>query len=384
MPIGPMDEYLAHQTTETFDYVQTSDRNFYDRYYFNMHDSTGDFFMVAGMGQYPNLGVLDAFVAISVGTKQYVVRASRALGHDRLDTQVGPFRIEVLEGLQSLRLQCDKNEWGLNFDLQFDGTVPALEEPRTFTRKGSRVRMDVSRYAQVGCYSGMIEVNGQAHEVTPDRWKGARDRSWGIRPVGEREPAGIGIEEVMQGKHGFYHHWIPLQLERGMIKVMYEADYEGTVTTEEAAFIPAYGEGNSKGEIERFEMPQIEVDYLSDTREMASATTTLSPLPISSGTPPNDVLTIRSLPQRTVYLAAGTGYLPTEDWGHGFYKGLLMVEGLSFDMSTQAQRSQYAILNETLCRFELSTGEISYGMHENMCIGVYQPHGFDEPGTKAP
>ena len=120
MPIGPMDEYLAHQTTETFDYVQTSDRNFYDRYYFNMHDSTGDFFMVAGMGQYLNLGVLDAFVAISVGTKQYVVRASRALGHDRLDTQVGPFRFEVLEGLQSLRLQCDKNEWGLHFDLRFD------------------------------------------------------------------------------------------------------------------------------------------------------------------------------------------------------------------------------------------------------------------------
>jgi hypothetical protein len=32
MPISPMDEYLAHQTTDTFDYVFTSDRNFYDRY----------------------------------------------------------------------------------------------------------------------------------------------------------------------------------------------------------------------------------------------------------------------------------------------------------------------------------------------------------------
>ncbi len=51
MPISPMDEYLAHQTPETFDYVNTSDRNFYDRYYFNVHDSTGDFFMVMGMGQ---------------------------------------------------------------------------------------------------------------------------------------------------------------------------------------------------------------------------------------------------------------------------------------------------------------------------------------------
>ena len=121
MPISPMDEFLAHQTSDTFDYVATSDRNFYDRYYFNMHDSTGDFFMVAGMGQYPNLGVTDAFAAISHGTKQIVVRASRALGHDRLDTRVGPFEFEVIEGLKSLRIRCDENEWGLSFDVRFDG-----------------------------------------------------------------------------------------------------------------------------------------------------------------------------------------------------------------------------------------------------------------------
>lgn len=374
MPISPMDEYLAHQTSDTFDYVYTSDRNFYDRYYFNMHDSSGDFFMVAGMGQYPNLGVTDAFVAISHGVHQYVVRASRALGSDRLDTQVGPFTIEVIEGLKSLRLRCDENEWGLAFDVRFDGTVPALEEPKTFTRKGSRVMMDVSRYAQVGNYSGSVEVAGVRYEVRPDVWKGARDRSWGVRPVGEREPPGIGIEDLRQGKHGFYHNWIPLQLDRGMFKIMYDADYAGNTTVEEAVFVPAFGE---PGEIRRYGTPRIEIDYLSGTREIQSARTVLS-------SDEGADLTVTSRPLRTVYLAAGTGYLPSADWGHGFYKGESVTEGLSFDLSTQQQRLQYAVLNETLCRFELSTGEISHGMHENMCIGVYQPHGFDEPGKMAP
>ncbi len=374
MPISPMDEYLAHQTPETFDYVNTSDRNFYDRYYFNVHDSTGDFFMVMGMGQYPNLGVIDAFAAISHGTNQYVVRASRALGNDRLNTQVGPFKIEVIEGLKSLRIQCEKNEWGLDFDLRFDGSVQALEEPRTFTRNGSRVRMDVSRYAQVGCYSGRLEVAGERYEVDPASWKGARDRSWGIRPVGEREPAGIGIEDIVAGKHGFYHHWIPLQLDRGMIKVMYDADYEGKVTVEEATFVPGFSQS---GETLKYGTPQFEVDYISGTREIAGVQTTLP-------NPNGKELLIKSIPQRTVYLAAGSGYLPTEDWGHGYYKGPLVVEGLTFDMSTQEKRSQFAILNETLCRFELNTGEVSYGMHENMCIGVYRPNGFDEAGTMAP
>ncbi len=374
MPISPMDEYLAHQTSDTFDYVHTSDRNFYDRYYFNMHNSSDDFFMVAGMGQYPNLGVTDAFVAISHGSNQYVVRASRALGHDRLDTRVGPFSIEVIEGLKSLRIRCDENEWGLSFDVRFDGSIPALEEPKTFTRNRSRVMMDVSRYAQVGNYSGTVEVAGQRYEVTPDRWKGARDRSWGVRPVGEREAPGIGIEDLKQGKHGFYHNWIPLQLDRGMFKVMYDADYAGNVTVEEAVFVPAFG---VEGEIQKFGTPEIEIEYLSGTREMKSARTILR----SEG---GEDISIASLPQRTVYLAAGTGYLPSEDWGHGFYKGQSVVEGLTFDMSTQKKRSQYAVLNETLCRFELSTGEISYGMHENMCIGIYRPHGFDEPGKMAP
>lgn len=373
MPISPMDEYLAHQTSDTFDYVHTSDRNFYDRYYFNMHNSSDDFFMVAGMGQYPNLGVTDAFVAISHGSNQYVVRASRALGHDRLDTQVGPFSIEVIEGLKSLRIRCDENEWGLSFDVRFDGSIPALEEPKTFTRNRSRVMMDVSRYAQVGNYSGTVEVAGQRYEVTPDRWKGARDRSWGVRPVGEREAPGIGIEDLKQGKHGFYHNWIPLQLDRGMFKVMYDADYAGNVTVEEAVFVPAFG---VEGEIQKFGTPEIEIEYLSGTREMKSARTILR----SEG---GEDISIASLPQRTVYLAAGTGYLPSEDWGHGFYKGQSVVEGLTFDMSTQQKRSQYAVLNETLCRFELSTGEVSYGMHENMCIGIYLPHGFDEPGKMA-
>ena len=92
MPISPMDEFLAHQTTDTFDRVFTSDRNFYDRYYFNCHRSTDEFFMVTGMGQYPNLGVTDAFVTVSHGDKQTTVRASRELGSDRFNTQVGPLR----------------------------------------------------------------------------------------------------------------------------------------------------------------------------------------------------------------------------------------------------------------------------------------------------
>ena len=50
MPLGPMDEFLAHQTTDTFDRVFTSDRNFYDRYYFNAHCCSDEIFLITSMG----------------------------------------------------------------------------------------------------------------------------------------------------------------------------------------------------------------------------------------------------------------------------------------------------------------------------------------------
>ena len=88
MPISAMDESLAHQTPETFDRVCTSDRNFYDRYYFNLHPKSGDLFLVIGMGQYPNLGTTDAFACLVYKGKQRVLRCSRELGPDRSDTSV--------------------------------------------------------------------------------------------------------------------------------------------------------------------------------------------------------------------------------------------------------------------------------------------------------
>ena len=83
MPLSRLDEYLTHQFPEPVDTVSTPDRNFYDRYYFNLHGPGDELFLVAGLGQYPNLGVTDAFVTVAHDDVQTTVRASRELGSDR-------------------------------------------------------------------------------------------------------------------------------------------------------------------------------------------------------------------------------------------------------------------------------------------------------------
>ena len=127
--LSPLDDLPIHQTALPVRQPATSDRNFYDRYYFNCHPCSDELFLVLGMGQYPNLGVQDAFALVRRGAEHRVVRASRELGLDRLDTSVGPFRVEVIEGLKTLRCTLEAAEHGMAYDLTWTGYVPAFQEP---------------------------------------------------------------------------------------------------------------------------------------------------------------------------------------------------------------------------------------------------------------
>ncbi|MGZ4735845.1 MAG: hypothetical protein ACXV8R_09580, partial [Acidimicrobiia bacterium] len=167
MPV-PLDEYPIHQAPLSMRYVTTSDRNAYDRCYFNAHDRTGNLFLITGMGIYPNLGVVDAYATLRTGDRQVAVRISDALGHERLEQRVGPYRIEVIEPLEKIRLICEASEHGLAFDLTWDGSFPAVEEPRHVWRQNGRITLDACRFAQVGTWSGEIEAEGEKIAVTPD------------------------------------------------------------------------------------------------------------------------------------------------------------------------------------------------------------------------
>jgi hypothetical protein len=63
--LGPLDEYPVHQVPQPIAWPGSSDRNFYDRSYFNAHDRTGGIFLITGIGYYPNLAVKDAFVLVA-------------------------------------------------------------------------------------------------------------------------------------------------------------------------------------------------------------------------------------------------------------------------------------------------------------------------------
>ena len=224
-------------------------------------------------------------------------------------------------------------------------------------------------------WEGTITAAGRTFDVTPDVWKGARDRSWGVRPVGEPEHPGIKVRGAQDG-YGFRHDWIPMQFDDHMLKVQIDQDQDGERHLEEAARVWNTSLGRDEP-VEELGSPEVVIDYLPGTREMRSATVTV---PDGDG----KTITVTNTPLRTLYLAAGSGYVNLDGWGHGVYQGELKVEGLVHDLSDPEERRKYAYLNETLCRFETDDGQVGYGMHENMLIGIYHPTGFHTPETQAP
>jgi hypothetical protein len=365
--ISSWDDFPIHQSAEPVRFVATSDRNFYDRYYFNCHASSDELFMVMGMGQYPNLGTQDAFAVVRRGPFHRVVRASRELG-DRRENQVGPFRIEVLEPLRKLRFVLEPNEFALAFDLVWEGAMPAWQEPRHFIRRQGRVLFDTSRFAQTGCWQGSLTVAGERFAVTPDRWWGTRDRSWGVRPVGEAEPPGIHAgSPSMSGMWNYF----PMQFaDHSILYICQERD-DGVRELEEAVRVWS----DPARPADHLGRPEWEHRFVSGTRIMAGST-------VSFPDAPGGGFCVKCTPLLPCFVAIGTGYGMDADWRHGMHQGKLVVQGLEKKHDEIAPLGQYGVVDH-VGRFE-TQGRVGFGLYEHAYIGAFRKCGIKDGASGAP
>jgi hypothetical protein len=265
----PLDEFPIHQAPVSLQHVGSTDRNFYDRCYFNAHRRDDSLFFVSGYGVYPNLGVTDAYATVRMGDRQWSVRFSDALdaATDRLHPTVGPYRLEVIEPLRTVRVVCDADEHGLGFDMTWEGLFPAVDEQPQLMRVGPKAILDTWRFAQLGRWSGVLRVDGEEIPVDPSRWIGSRDRSWGIRPVGDAEPAGRNADEPLDG---FWWLYVPVAFDDFAIVVIVQEQPDGFRTLNDATRV--WGNGRH----EQLGWPRIEITYRSGTRDPEHATIHLS------------------------------------------------------------------------------------------------------------
>lgn len=361
------DDYPIHQDSVPVAYA-TTDRNFYDRYFFNGYPQDaaevgGDGHFGVAFGVYPGLNIMDASISVIVDGVQRNLHASKIMHMERLDTGVGPIRVEVVEPLHKLRVTVSDNPHGITADLTFTGRTMALEEPRFVHRIGPRTVMDYTRLTQNGTWEGWVEAGGRRFEVKPDRYRGTRDRSWGIRPVGAGDSQPVAPPPEPQ----FYWVWAPLNFDDCITLYHRNADAQDEAWNTNGVLCPV------DGIPQEFPRCRSEIAFKRGTRHAASAS-------IFFEREDRRELRLDLAPQYTFYMQ-GLGYVGSA-WGHGHFKGENEV-GASEIVLAEAPALSFEHLHvQAFCHATMTDTDGSVregqGVLEQLFIGRHSTSGFTD------
>jgi hypothetical protein len=363
--LTPFDDYPIHQTPEPVAHTASGDRNHYDRYFFNGYTREGDLFFAVALGVYPNRQVMDAAISVVRGGVQHALHASRRAPRDRTETRVGPIRVEVVEPLRAHRITVSPNEHGIAGELLFRARTVAVEEPRFVHRVEGRVAMDATRLTQWGAFEGTLEVAGERIALAPGRVLATRDRSWGIRPVGERDPVGPPGPLPQ-----FFWLWAPLQFDDVCTHFDVNEDAEGRRWHANGNLVPVHAGGPpapvDEGAVENMVGVEHRIDWQPGTRRARAAEIRLLPF---RGEP--HVIALEPI---LTFQMLGIGYLHPE-WGHGMWKGEEAVGGAQWKLDAVNPLDPRFLHVQQLCRARMGQRE-GLGVLEQLVIGPHAPSGF--------
>ena len=363
--LHPQDDLPLHQTPEPIAHVATGDRNAYDRYFFNGYTADGSIFFAAALGVYPNRQVIDASFSLVRDGVQTSVHASSRLDPGRLRIAVGPLEVQVLEPMRRLRVVLGPNEAGLEADVTFTARTEAVEEPRFTVHRGTRVVMDYTRLTQFGTWSGQVALGGDAVALDGLDVLGTRDRSWGIRSVGEREGGAPGAAPQ------FFWLWAPLNLGGRCLHVDFQEDATGRRAHANGEIVPLLDRPDAPVDLvapaaERVADVAHDVAWRPGTRRSEGAVLTLWP----HGADP----VVAELEPILDFQMLGLGYLHPE-WNHGSWKGEEAVGVESWRPADLDPLAPHHLHVQQLCRVRVGD-EVGTGVLEQLVIGPHEPSGF--------
>ena len=365
------DESLCHQIVSTFDHVDSSDKNWYEKTWLAVHENSGRIMVDAGFGKYANRNVMDAFGGVAVGnTAQHTVRASRELRPDIDTIAVGPLSYEVVEPLRKIHVCLKENDYGISFDIEFEARMQLHEPAPSFTRLRGATMHHACRFFQLGCARGKVVVEGKTYDIKQDNWWAARDRSWGIRPVGTPPPGAYwarpdsgqpesGLQPFPQiGK--LTSHWTWFQFKDYGLCFMFYEGAEGKPLSIQGELVHPFGD-------ERMPLPIIDLhyqfEYVPGTEKVKQGELT-----VTTADGVKREISIKPLGVQFHLLPAGYlgGY---KGWLIGKWMGPYAIDGERLELKDPKVQEGLsgAVVDDVLYEFKCE-GDVGYGVIESVVI----------------
>ena len=201
-------------------------------------------------------------------------------------------------------------------------------------------------------------------EVTPDRWGGSRDRSWGVRPIGEAEPPGI---QAGGAPPPFRWVYCPFDMGDHAVYVIWQSDGGPDLVLSEAVRVFA----DPQRPDERLGVPSVDLRFVPGTRLVDRAT-------LRCRTTDGTETTFEVEPLLALHVGIGTGYGFDADWRHGMYQGDLVVQGLEHDLSTEEGRAAMFGIVDHAARYTDDQGRTGYGLFEHLVLGPWEEYGLSD------
>jgi hypothetical protein len=362
--LSAFDDFPIHQTPEPIRVPATSDRNAYDRYWFNGMMADGSLYFAIALGRYPNRFVLDGGLTVGLGGEQRSCFVSRLAPTDPAELTIGPFALEVVRPMRELRVTLAPNDTGLSCDLRWTSRSAAIEEDRMTVRRDGMVAIDLTRFTQFGRWSGWISVDGERVEVREQDTFGTRDRSWGVRPSGEPAVGRPGTATNV------FWNWLPLQFNDCAVHAWRYDAADGSTAQAQALVAPTYPSAddvpvNVVG-ARRFRRWTHDFEFVPGTRAIVGGRITLHN--------PGEDVPIEIVERLTTAYPLGLGY-GHQDWGHGMWKGELAIgrDGWTLD-DVDLTDVRYMLMHH-VCRVRMGD-RVGIGVVEQSYTGPYEPYGF--------
>jgi hypothetical protein len=372
--ITSFDDYPVHQTTRPVAHPATADLNHYDRYFFNGYTNDASCMFAVAMGLYPNRQIADAAFSVVIdGSRQVSLSASMRASHDRRDANVvGPITVEIVEPLRRHRILVDAPDHGVRADLLMTARSGPLEEPHFLQTVGTKTIFDYTRLTQFGSWSGSIEIDGRTIDVHDETF-GSRDRSWGVRPVGERVGTG-----APGGAPQFFWLWAPVNFPSWSTHLDVNEFADGRRWHQTGMLVEA---GSDEAMIA--DEVSYELTWRPGTRRAASFSADLQ-----VATPAGLHNAARIVLEPVFdFQMLGLGYLhPTR--GHGMWRGELDIAREEWSLPVADPFAPQHVHVQTLCRATCTrtdgATEHGLGVLEQLVIGPHDPTGltglFDPAG----